>query len=122
MMIKIKHFISRYRSYIFIVFLYNYFWFIVPIQAIIVNLTEGWVKNTFVVVTAIPGMFFMLYHYFFKYYLAIIFAVYLVYKVIFKKNKRAQHIISLILTILYIILFFYVVKFDVSEFPFPRIT
>ena len=119
---RIKVFISNNRSYFFTVLLYNYFWFIVPIQSIMINLNESLFKEGFVALTAIPGMFFMVYHYFFKYYFAVVFSIYLVYTIIFKEKKKLQHVISLILTLLYILLFFYAVRFDVSEFPFPRVT
>lgn len=118
---RISRFISKYRSFIVVFLIYNYFWYILPIQTVIIN-TEGWFEEVIVVITAVPGMVFMLYHYLFRFYFAVLFGVYLIGVLIFKKDKRAQHVISLVLIIMYLLLYFYVIRVDFSEFPFPMVT
>jgi hypothetical protein len=120
-MSKINHFVSKFRSYIVVFFIYNYFWYILPTQTVIVN-TEGWFEKAFVAITAVPGMVFMLYHYFFRFYFAVFFGVYLIGVSILRKEKRTQHIICLVFIIIYMILYFFAIRIDFSEFPFPRVT
>lgn len=120
-MSKIKQSMSKYRSYIVVFMVYNYFWYILPTQTVIVN-TEGWFEEVFVAITAVPGIAFMLYNYFFRYYFAVFFGIYLIVVSILKKEKRTQHIISLVLIIIYVILYFYAIEIDFSEFPIPMVT
>lgn len=121
-MSRLRSFYKKNRSYVAVFLIYNYFWYIYPVQTIIVNSADNWFKSAFVAVTAIPGMTFMVYHYLFRYYIAVLFGGYLINTLIFRKSKKTQHLVSLILIIIYVVLYFYVVRLDVNEFPFPRVT
>lgn len=115
---KLYSFIRANKSYIALFFIYNFYWYIWPIQKVITFMKEGSLKSIFTAITAVPGMVFILYQYVFKYYLVIPFIVYLVYRLFTSKNKRLQHIVCLVLLILYLFLYKYI-GFLFNEFPFP---
>lgn len=115
---KLYSFIRANKSYIALFFIYNFYWYIWPIQKVMTFMKEGSLKSIFTAITAVPGMVFILYHYVFKYYLVIPFIVYLIYRLFASKNKRVQHIVCLVLLILYLFLYKYI-GLLFSEFPFP---
>ncbi len=120
-MSKLINSIKRHRLWVITLLFYNYFWFLVPYKWIVNNtFVKNW--DFLEVVFGVPVIFLVFYHYFFNYYLVIVYSIFLIYRVIRKPEKRTQYVIVLCLNVTYIFLWFMVVSKHFADFPIPRIT
>lgn len=120
---KIWDIIVRNWMLLFTIGLYSFLWVNMPVNLMIEKLGSDLQKSGFLlIIIVLPSVLVYVFHYIFKYYVALLFSLFLSYKFLFRKDRNIRIILSLVFSLLYIVIYFLFVQEHTTEFPIPMYT